>query len=172
MVRSMKRWICSLFAVIGLLCVFFPVQITTGLPYVLGGAMAAAGVLYGASYFQSREDWAKRSPELANALILLVVGILCMLHGADSIGPLGTTWAIIGLRKASRSFSRIIQSRGKGLAFYTAFAEFLVRLTFSVMLLFYPVEKFETHVLLLGLELIAVSIRLTRRISPALDVEE
>lgn len=168
----MKRFVCGLFAVIGLLCTLFPVQITKALPYVLGGAMAAAGILYGAAYFRSREAWTERSTELAAGLILFVVGVLCMVHGADSIGPLGVTWAIIGLRKAARSLSRIIQSRGKGMAFYTSFAEFLVRLTFSVMLLFYPAEKFETHVLLLGLELIAVSIRLTRRVSPALDVEE
>lgn len=168
----MKQFVCGLFAVIGLLCTLFPVQITKALPYVLGGAMAAAGVLYGAAYFRSREAWTERSTELAAGLILFVVGVLCMVHGADSIGPLGVTWAIIGLRKAARSLSRIIQSRGKGMAFYTSFAEFLVRLTFSVMLLFYPAEKFETHVLLLGLELIAVSIRLTRRVSPALDVEE
>lgn len=168
----MKRFVCGLFAVIGLLCTLFPVQITKALPYVLGGAMAAAGILYGAAYFRNREAWTERSTELAAGLILFVVGVLCMVHGADSIGPLGVTWAIIGLRKAARSLSRIIQSRGKGMAFYTSFAEFLVRLTFSVMLLFYPAEKFETHVLLLGLELIAVSIRLTRRVSPALDVEE
>ena len=168
----MKRFICGLFAIIGLLCAVFPGQITAGLPYVLGGAMSAAGVIYGISYFLNREAWADRSSELANALVLLVVGILCMFHGADSIGPLGTTWAIIGLRKASKSLSRMIQGHGKGLTFYTSFAEFLARLTFSVMLLFYPAEKFETHVVLLGLELIAVSIRLTRRLSPALDVEE
>lgn len=168
----MKRFVCGLFAVIGLLCTLFPVQITKALPYVLGGAMAAAGILYGVSYLRSREERADRPSESANALILLVVGVLCMFHGADSIGPLGTTWAIIGLRRASKSLARILQSRGKGMAFYTSFAEFLVRLTFSVMLLFYPAEKFETHVLLLGLELIAVSIRLTRRVSPALDVEE
>lgn len=77
-----------------------------------------------------------------------------------------------GLRKASKSLSRMIQSHGKGTAFYTALAEFFVRLTFSVMLLFYPTEKFEAHIVLLRLELIAVSIRLTKRISPALDDEE
>lgn len=168
----MKRFLCGLFAVIGLLCVVFPGQITAGLPYVLGGAMAAAGILYGISYFHNREAWIDRSPELANTLILLVVGILCMFHGADSIAPLGTTWAIIGLRKTSKSLARMLRSHGKGMEFYTSLAEFLVRLTFSVMLLFYPAEKFETHVLLLGLELIAVSVRLTRRVSPALDVEE
>ena len=33
-------------------------------------------------------------------------------------------------------------------------------------------EKFEGHIILLGLDLIAVSIRLTKRCSPALDGEE
>ena len=32
----MKRIACGLFAVIGLLCVVFPAQITAALPYVLG----------------------------------------------------------------------------------------------------------------------------------------
>lgn len=168
----MKRFVCGLFATIGLLCVFFPGQITAGLPYILGGSMTAAGILYGAFYFHSRDERADRTAELGNTFVLLVVGILCILHGRDSIGPLGTTWAIIGLRKASKSLSRIIQNRGGGIAFYASLAEFLMRLTFSVMLLFYPVEKFETHVILLGLELIAVSIRLTRRSSPVLDAEE
>ena len=40
------------------------------------------------------------------------------------------------------------------------------------MLLLYPAEKFEGHIILLGLELIAVSIRLTKQLSPALDGEE
>lgn len=167
----MKQFVSGLFAVIGLLCTIFPVQITRALPYVLGGAMAAAGVVYGIAYFRNREAWTERSAELAAGLIFLVVGILCMVHGAGSLGPLGVTWAIIGLRKAARSLSRMIQSRGRGMAFYTSLAEFLVRLIFSAMLLFYPTEKFTDHVVLLGLELLAVSIRITKRISPALDVE-
>ena len=40
------------------------------------------------------------------------------------------------------------------------------------MLLFYPTEKFETHVMLLGMEMIAASIRLTKHMSPALDTDE
>lgn len=167
----MKRLVCVLFVVIGLLCILFPVQITKALPYILGGAMAAAGAVYGIASFRSREARAEHSTELAAGLIFLVVGILCMVHGEGSLGPLGVTWAILGLRKAAKSLSKIIQSRGKGMGFYTSFAEFLVRLTFSVMLMFYPAEKFKDHVILLGFELLAVSIRITKRISPALDVE-
>lgn len=89
----MKQFLCGLFTAIGLLCVIFPGPITLGLPYVLCGAMTVAGIVYGVSYFRCREAWTNRAPELANALVLPVVGFLCILHGADSIGPLGTTWA-------------------------------------------------------------------------------
>ena len=168
----MRRFVCGLFAIIGLLCVVFPGQITAGLPYVLGGAMVAAGAVYGVVYFRDRNAWANRSSELANGLILLVVGVLCIFHGEDSIVPLGTTWAIIGLHKASKSLSRIIQNYGNGIAFYISLAEVLVRLTFSTMLLFYPIEKLGTHIMLLGMEMIAASIRLTKHMSPALDTDE
>lgn len=94
-----------------------------------------------------------------------------MVHGADSIGPMGVTWGIIGLRKASKSLSKIIQSRDRGIIFYTSLVEFLARLSFSVVLLFYPTEKFKNHVVLLGFELLAVSIQITKRNSLALDVE-
>lgn len=167
----MKKFVCGVFIAIGLLCIAFPSQITKALPYVLGGTMAAAGIVYGAAYFRCREAWAEHSTELAAGLLLFVVGVLCIVHGADSIGPLGVTWAIIGLRKASKSLAKVIQSHGKGIAFYTSLAEFLARLTFSTMLLFYPIEKFKNHVVLLGFELLAVSIRITKRVSPALDAE-
>ena len=39
----LRRSTSILFAVIGLLCVLFPRQITAALPCVLGGAMAIAG---------------------------------------------------------------------------------------------------------------------------------
>lgn len=131
----MKRFICGLFATIGLLCVLFSGPITTVLPYILGGTMTAVGIAYGIVYFRNSENRAGRASELSIGLVLFVVGALCIVHGVDSIGAMGTTWAIFGLLKASSSLTRAIQNSGRGLAFYTAVIEFLVRLTFSVMLL-------------------------------------
>ena len=48
----LRRSTSILFAVIGLLCVLFPRQITAALPCVLGGAMAIAGVVCAASCFR------------------------------------------------------------------------------------------------------------------------
>lgn len=165
----LRRSTSILFAVIGLLCVLFPRQITAALPCVLGGAMAIAGVVCAASCFRGGGERAARSEELGRSLVLLVVGLVCALHGEQAVGPLGTTWAIIGLRKASKSLSRALSDPRKGLPFFAQMTEFLIRLTLSVLLLLDPMGKFETHVLILGLELIAVSLRLTGRPSPDLD---
>lgn len=167
----MKRILYIFFTCIGLLCVIFPRQITVGLPYILGSVMTVAGITYIAACFRSHAE-ADRSTELASGFVLLVIGILCVFHGAGSIGPLGTTGAIIGIRKASRSLSALIQDHSRGIGAFLYFAEFLVRFVFSVMLLFYPTEKFETHIMLLGLELIVVSVRLTKNLSPSLDLGE
>ena len=59
-----------------------------------------------------------------------VIGIVCIIHGAESIGPMGTTWAIIGIRKASKSLSRTIQAVQAQTTFIAAFVEFLIRLVF------------------------------------------
>ena len=163
----LRRSTSILFAVIGLLCVLFPRQITAALPCVLGGAIA--GVVCAASCFRGGGERAARSEELGRSLVLLVVGLVCALHGEQAVGPLGTTWAIIGLRKASKSLSRALSGPRKGLSFFVQMVEFLIRLALSVLLLLDPMGKFETHVLILGLELIAVSVRLTGRPSPDLD---
>lgn len=168
----MKRIACGLFAIIGLLCVIFPRQITAVLPYVLGIAMAGAGILYCLPHFRSREARVEHSSELASGCVLLVVGIVCIVHGEEFIGPMGIVWAIIGIRKAARSLSHAIQEFGTNMAWVTSFIEFLVRMTLSVLLLLYPMEKFVGHIVLLGLELIAVSIRPAKRLSLVLDGDE
>lgn len=168
----MKRIACGLFAIIGLLCVIFPEQITAALPYVLGISMAGAGILYCLPYFRGREARAEHSAELASGCVLLVVGIVCVVHGAGFIGPIGIVWAIIGIRKAARSLSRAIQKFGANMACVVSFIEFMVRMTLSVLLLLYPMEKFVGHIVLLGLELIAVSIRPAKRLPLMLDGDE
>ena len=72
---------------------------------------------------------------------------------------LGITWAIIGIRKASKSLNAAIRQffcRNNNCVI--PMIEFFVRITLALLLLFNPLEKFSNHVVILGLELIAVSI--------------
>lgn len=65
-----------------------------------------------------------------------------------------------------------IQEFGANMACVTSLIEFIVRMTLSVLLLLYPMEKFVGHIVLLGLELIAVSIRPAKQLPLMLDGNE
>lgn len=150
------------FPVIGIICIFWPEHITGALPYLLGGAMAAVGLLMGISYFQDKQFLEQSSEGLVYSIIMLIMGAAFIIKGKDALGAIGTTWAIIGIRKASKSLNQTIRQIYMKKHFALSTAEFLIRILFAMILLFDPYEKFSTHVIILGLELIVTSIRLKK----------
>ena len=83
-----------------------------------------------------------------------------ILQGSNALGAIGTTWAMIGIGNASKSLKQAICRLYQRQHFAIPAIEFLLRMTLALILLFHPFEKFSTHIIILGLELIAVSIRL------------
>ena len=159
--------ICYLFPIIGVVCILLPGYMTAVLPYLLGGAMVLAGMVRGVNDIRNKELLSQNSYELAHGLILLIMGTAFIVQGARSLGPMGTTWAIIGIRKASKSLGRAIQQIDAKEHFIAPIMEFLLRITLALILLFDPFEKFSTHIAILGLELIVTSIRFSKNFFPA-----
>lgn len=157
-----------LFPVLGMICVVFAGHVTFVLPYLLGGAMIFAGILRGITYFQNKYFLERQSDELAYGIVLFIMGVAFVIQGSNSLGALGTTWAIIGIRKASKSLNLAIRQVYEKKHFIIPIMEFLVRITLALMLLFHPFEKFTSHVIILGLEIIVVSIRF----SASLDITD
>lgn len=151
-----------LFPVLGIICIFFAENVTFILPYLLGGAMTIVGALIGFSYFQEKRFLEKQSDELAYGIIMFIMGIAFLMKGSNALEAIGITWAIIGIRKASKSLSWAIRKIYDKKHFIVPIVEFLVRIILALLLLFNPLEKFTNHVVILGLELIAVSIPFTK----------
>lgn len=146
------------FPVLGILCVAFPSQITAILPYLAGAAMGAVGILMMLPYFCHREAQEK----MAYGVVFAVTGLSFLVKGANALGALGTTWAIIGLMKAAKSLRLAMEAWGNRKRFVCLLAEFLLRLGLATVLLFDPLGKVPSHVRILGLEMIFTNIRLTR----------
>lgn len=161
MVKHLQKIIFWLFPVIGILCIFCSEHITAVLPYLLGAAMISAGLIRGILYVQNRNSLDRNVSELSYGLVMLIMGIVFMAQGSRALGPLGTTWGIIGIRKASKSLERTIEQIRLKYGFFRPLAEFLIRLTLALVLLFDPFEKFSAHIVILGIELMVISVRLT-----------
>lgn len=150
-----------LFPVLGSICILFAGHVTFVLPYLLGGAMIFAGILRIITYFQNKYFLECQSDELAYGILLFIMGAAFVIQGSNSLGALGTTWAIIGIRKASKSLNLAIRQVYEKKHFIIPIVEFLLRITLALILLFHPDEKITSHVVILGMEMIAVSIRFT-----------
>ena len=153
------------FPILGVVFILFSDHVTRILPYLLGGAMVLASILWGINAFQNQNLVREHSEELTYSIILMIMGVAFILQGSNALGAIGTTWAMIGIGKASKSLKQVFYRLCQKQHFAIPMIEFLLRMTLALLLLFHPFEKFSTHIIILGLELIAISIRLPQSLS-------
>lgn len=151
-----------LFPLLGLVCILFSEHLTTALPYIMGAAMVLFGVLISSGYFSAQEPSGQRSEDLTYGIVLFILGAAFILQGPNALGVLGTAWAVIGVRKAAKSLNRVIGQIRAREHCAVHLVEFFVRITLALVLLFDPFEKFSTHIVILGLEIIAIHVRLSK----------
>lgn len=159
-----------LFPLLGIICIFFAENVTLILPYLLGGAMVPVGILMVLNYFQEKMFLEKQSDEFAYGIIMFIMGIAFLIKGSEALEAIGITWANIGIRKAVNSLNWAIRQIYNKKHFIALLLEFLVRITLSLLLLFNPLEKFSKHVVILGFELIVISIPFTKLFQKTTDV--
>ena len=148
------------FPILGVVFILLSDHVTRILPYLLGGAMVLTAILWGINAFQNQNLVREHSEELTYSIILMIMGVAFIVQGSNALGAIGTTWAMIGIGKASKSLKQVFYRLCQKQHFAIPMIEFLLRMTLALILLFHPFEKFSTHIIILGLELIVVSIRL------------
>ena len=148
-----------IFSILGIICIFGAEHVVRVLPYLLGSAMVIDGLLIGISCFQDKHFLNHDSEELVHGIIIFIMGFAFIIQGANSLGPIGTTWAIIGIFKASKALNQSIQQINIKGQFMVPLMLFLIRITLALLLLFDSLEKLSTHIVILGLELVATNIR-------------
>lgn len=151
-----------IFSILGMICILGTEHVVRVLPYLLGSAMVVDGLLIGISCFQDKYFLNHDSEELVYGIVMFIMGIAFVIQGANSLEPIGTTWAIIGIFKASKSLNLTIQQINMKEQFIMPLMLFLIRITLALLLLFDSLEKLSTHIVILGLELVVISTRFKR----------
>ena len=124
--------------------------------------MVLTAILWGINALQNRSLALEHSEGLTSSIVRMIMGVALIIQGSNALGAIGTTWAIIGIGKASKSLKQAIYRLYQKKHFAIPMIEFLLRMTLALILLFHPFEKFSTHIIILGLELIATSMPLSQ----------
>lgn len=156
--KRIEKYYRLLLPLFGILCIIMPDMIAHWLPFLLGTIMVMTSLTD--IFFEIKEkSYLNAYKTRASSLILLIMGI-CFLLGQDKTMMLmGVTWGLLGLQEANEEIENILIQRSHHKKWILSSLIVAVKIILSLALLFEPLEKFNFHISLLGLEIIAVTVK-------------
>lgn len=147
------------FPVTGVTLFFLAPHITAVVGYLVGGVMVLFGALMMGHALYRKEYRCRETHNTAVALSLLICGAVVLIKRDDCLSMLGTIWGIWGIYFGMEDLTELFYRISHRERFLVLAIETVIGLVLSVLLLLHPVSHFETHVRLLGIELIVASLR-------------
>lgn len=150
--------------VLGILCLFWVDFIYKLLPYIMGGLMAATGVLAIVGAVLNKEYLKLETKLSSSGVLVLVVGIAIIVRGGRADGLIGVSWGILGLIQGSESLNVGIYNMAHKNKWLVDMLQAAVQITLALMLLVDPASKLYPHMQILGLELLAMGFHIFRKV--------
>ena len=150
--KILKSIYRMLLPIVGIICIVIPSKVVLWLPAVLGSIMLLTGLIDAffevkdKKYLKKEQKYEKK----ASALILVVMGACFLLGGEKTILLMGVTWGLMGLQEVNEELKVLLMERSEKRPW---------RLKLSLALIFEPIEKFGHHIILLGVEIIIVTLK-------------
>ena len=159
----MKQAQKIIFLIIGLICILVPELVAGGLPYILGAAMLLACAQLTSAYVKNYKQIENDSEKLSLGLMMGIMGAFFLVKGQKALGAIGTTWAMIGIIKASKSLNLLVRAIHVRAGWLALTAEFAIRIGLALLLLFDPFEHITAHIAILGLEIIFSQVKFSKK---------
>jgi uncharacterized membrane protein HdeD (DUF308 family) len=152
----------------GILCFTHSRYILVMLPYLIGISMMVAGgiiVFVSTDMVRRHVKWAEEtSSRVTRSLMIIVVGIITVIKGAEALPFIGVSWGLLGLYKSAGIFEDAAEEWNVDRKVsWAELAETAVEAVLSCILLFEPVEELGTHIYLLGMQIIIFAVFRARK---------
>ena len=95
-------------------------------------------------------------PENIAALLL---GIMTLFKGQNAISFIAIIWGITGLRKGVKGFNIALYNKVNNKQYIGKLVYAIIETALSILLVFDPFEKVEEHLVILGFEMIIISLK-------------
>lgn len=156
--NNIEKYYCLLLPIVGILCLIMPGVIAKWLPTILGSIMFLTSIT-DTIFVIKEKRYLVTYKNKASSLILFIMGI-CFIMGQETTIPLmGITWGLLGLQEVNEEIENILIKRSKKEKYLLLSVFAALKIILSLALLFQPIEKFKFHIFLLGLEILAVTIK-------------
>ena len=147
--------------VLGVLCIILREQILSVLPYCFGSVVLLAGIAGFSFAIINIIKTHHRQYVMAYSTLMLIFGIIFLTLSGEAVDLfyIGSCWGIVGAIKGGAQLAVAIEEAyNKNLNCIYSFIISVFTIAISVLLLLNPAKEVGRHVLLLGIELVVVSL--------------
>ena len=155
--RNIERNYWLLLPVLGIVCILAPGKVARWLPSILGSIMILTSIT-DMIFLVKEKKYLVDYKNRASSLILFIMGICFLLGQESTVFIMGITWGILGLQEVNEELEKILMKKSRKEKWKREALFAGIKLVLSLALIFEPAEKFEFHISLLGLEILAVTI--------------
>ena len=94
-------------------------------------------------------------------IVALLLGIMTLFKGQNAISFIAIIWGITGLRKGVKGFNIALYNKVNNKQYIGKLVYAIIETALSILLVFDPFEKVEEHLVILGFEMIIISLKVT-----------
>ena len=136
-------------------CILMTETVYHALPFILGIGMMAIGGAHTLCGLWAREYESRETKLTANGIVYMALGLVILAHSADADSVIGGIWGVLGLMKGSEALNGALYHASRREPFAALGMQAIIETALGFLLLLNP-SAVQHHVLLLGLELLAV----------------
>ena len=142
-----KNYIAAFFAVVGLLLILFPEQLTPFTPYVLGIGLLLRGLVHIILVLYYRDKQFKPG----QVILYWIFGAAILCCNSESIGYVGSIWAAYTLLTVAEEINKAWDEKKiSALQVITT----IITIVLSTLLLVFPYQYFSNYVRRLGVNMV------------------
>lgn len=139
----------------GIACILMTEKVYRALPFILGIGMMAIGATHTLCGLWTKEYRSKETKLTANGIVYMALGMVILANHENADPVISSIWGVLGLMKGSEALNGALYCASRKKAFAALLLQAVIELALGFLLLIDP-SAVQHHVLLLGLELIAV----------------
>ena len=145
--------------VTGLIHIIFASYLKEKLSIITGITTINIALINTIRNIKNKEYKTLETMKIPENIVVMILGIMTLLKKNDAISFIAIIWGISGLRKGIKGLNVAIYNKVNNKRFVGELIHAIIETLLSILLVFNPFEKVEEHIIILGIEMIIMSLK-------------
>ena len=130
------------------------------IPIIIGTIIIIMSVISIIISIMKKEYKTLETNILASGIVSFLLGIMVLINNQNSIPFIAIVWGILGLKKGVKGLNIALYNKANKKKYIIELIHSIIETILSILLIFNPFEKFEEHLIILGIEMIVSSLKI------------